>query len=270
MYYLEAKNHGPSSNYPITRIVMHGTVTLCVAGGARAVAQMFHNTSRDASTQYVVDPGEVVRCVPDDTIAYGAPPNKGAIHVEQTDIQGGSPSRWQDASHQSMLRLAARLVASLCLKFDIPIRKIGPRDLLAGRKGICGHADVSYAWHQTDHIDPGTDYPWDQFIALVQEAAHPTPPPATPKGNKIMLIGTVKNDARGFVGDGVTCRWVQDVGYRAILIDAGAYVIPAEFDSYKGLYATIGRRDELSDPGPSPDPTKPDPALYHYVAPVTS
>lgn len=179
MDFIGAKQHGPAANFPIQRIVMHGTVSPCVPGGARAVAAMFARSTRPASTQYVVDPTTVVQCVRDNVIAYGAPPNQGSIHVEQCDPQGSNAARWQDANHQAMLRLAARLVAALCKKYDIPIRKITATDLRAGRKGICGHADVSNAWHQTDHVDPGTSYPWAQFIALVKQAANPPKPKPT-------------------------------------------------------------------------------------------
>lgn len=175
MFFQQARNHGPAGNLPITRIVMHGTVSPCRAGQARATAHMFSTTTRDASTQYVVDPGEVVQCVKDNVIAYGAPPNKGAIHVEQCDPQAGLGSRWQDANHQAMLRRAAALVAVLCTKYKIPIRKIDAHDLLRGKKGICGHLDVTQAWHQTTHVDPGPDYPWDQFISLVKFYAEGAP-----------------------------------------------------------------------------------------------
>jgi hypothetical protein len=111
---------------------MHGTVTPCVPGGARAVARMFATTKRNASTQYIVDPGEIVQAVRDDTIAYGAPPNKGAIHVEQCDMQEGpgiTVAGRQPPGHAPPRRA---LVARLCLKYDVPIRKLNAADLKAG------------------------------------------------------------------------------------------------------------------------------------------
>lgn len=213
MDFIPARQHGPAANFPIMRIVMHGTVSPCVAGGARDVAKMFKNSNRDASTQYVVDPSEVIQCVKDDTIAYGAPPNKGAIHVEQCDPQAGDRSRWRDANHQAMLRLAAQLVAKLCLKYDIPIRKIDSSDLLAGRKGICGHKDVSLAWHQTDHVDPGPDYPWDQFISLVKQYANPAPIPAPTRKGKMRLIQPGGPGNPIYVTDGMKIRWVRADGF---------------------------------------------------------
>jgi len=40
-------------------------------------------------------------------------------------------------------------------------------DLKAGRRGVCGHTDVTDAWHQSDHDDPGPWFPWDKFMAVV-------------------------------------------------------------------------------------------------------
>lgn len=241
MEFLAARQHGPADNYPITRIVMHGTVSPCVPGGAAAVARMFHTSSRDASTQYVVDPTTVVQCVPENVIAYGAPPNKGAIHVEQCDPQGGSPSRWQDAPHQAMLRLAARLVAGLCKKYDLPIRKLDPADLLAGRKGICGHADVSQAWHQTDHVDPGPDYPWEQFLSLVRYYATPaTTPPSTTAKDELMFIVSLKSSPAQYVSNGLTRRWIPGPSYKADLITAGLNPHVFEFETVNGLEAMAG------------------------------
>ena len=40
-------------------------------------------------------------------------------------------------------------------------------DLKAGKRGVCGHTDVTDAWHQSDHDDPGPWFPWDRFMAVV-------------------------------------------------------------------------------------------------------
>jgi hypothetical protein len=49
----------------------------------------------------------------------------------------------------------------------VPAIKVGPSELKAGQRGICSHKDVSDAWHQSDHWDPGTGFPWTNFMALV-------------------------------------------------------------------------------------------------------
>lgn len=218
MRYIPAARHGGPTNFPIKRIVMHGTVSPCLPGDAYQVAEMFAHSTRDASTQFVVDPGEVIRCVPDGVVAYGAPPNTGEIHVEQCDMQYARPTptqrkRWQDVLHQQMLHRSAQLVAGLCVKYSIPIVKLSYLDLRAGKKGICGHADVSAAWHLTTHTDPGPDYPWTQFIALVKAYAHPAPTPTpAPAGDEMrarMYFDSAAPTPRPvYIGDGITKRWV--------------------------------------------------------------
>lgn len=163
-----AAHTSAGSNYPITRIVIHGTVSPCVKGGARATAAYFGNQSAGGSAHYIVDPGEAVQDVYDAVIAWHAPPNQGSIGVELCDPETGPASRWDDAAHTAMLKRAAALVAGLCLAYDVPVRKIGPKSLLAGKHGICGHVDVSNAWHQSDHTDP-RDFPWAKFMRMVRD-----------------------------------------------------------------------------------------------------
>lgn len=167
-----AKFHGSDDNKPITRIVIHGTVSACEPGGARATAAYFRDTvTRPSSAHYVVDPDEDVQCVFDSVEAYHAPPNRGSLGIELCDPQTGSGARWHDENHQKMLKRAAKLVARLALAYGVPVVRLSVEDLKAGKHGICGHVDVSNAWHQTDHSDPGDGFPWDQFMTLVEAAA---------------------------------------------------------------------------------------------------
>lgn len=164
--YIPARHHGGTQT-AVTRIVIHGTVSPTVRGGARSVANYFKTVSRPASAHYVVDPGEVVQCVRENTVAYHAPPNTGSIGIELCDPQKGASSRWDDAGHEAMLKLAADLVRDVAKRWGVPLRRLTVADLKAGRKGICGHVDVSNAFGQTDHSDPGTGFPWARFMQLV-------------------------------------------------------------------------------------------------------
>lgn len=181
-----AKFHGGANNKPIHRVVIHCTVSPCQPGNARSVANYFKSAvTRPSSAHYVVDPAEIVQCVGDSTVAYHAPPNTNSIGVELSDMQAGAITRWQDANHKAMLALAAPLVARLCLAYDVPITRLSVADLKAKKHGICGHVDVSNAFHETTHTDPGNGFPWDAFMKQVKEAAmeiqsgrKPTPKPA--------------------------------------------------------------------------------------------
>lgn len=164
-----AKFHGERENRPIRRLVIHCTVSPCEVGGARNVARYFRDTvTRPSSAHVIVDPGEAVQVVYDSWVAYHAPPNPGSIGIELCDPMTGPASRWDDENHRRMLRNAAIVVARYCLSENIPPWKIGPAKVAENRKGVCGHADVSVAFGQTNHTDPGTGFPWRKFMRQVR------------------------------------------------------------------------------------------------------
>lgn len=68
-----------------------------------------------------------------------------------------------------MLQHAANWIRTVANEYDISKQKINATQLRAGASGICGHADVSEAWKESDHTDPGAGFPWDVFIELINE-----------------------------------------------------------------------------------------------------
>ena len=191
-------------NVPVSRIVLHGTVSPCVRGGARSVASYFQSSSAGGLAHYIVDPGEIVQCAGDNLIVWHAPPNKGSIGVELTDPQDATgPRRWFDPAHTAMLEQAAGLVARLCVKHDLPDTYVDRTAMLAGARGITTHNEVSQAWRQSDHSDPGPGFPIAHFIDLVRShrtpAVVPVPPkptpapaliPSTPSGDRMLVLIT--------------------------------------------------------------------------------
>jgi hypothetical protein len=144
-------------------------------GGARRIAAYFQSTVAGGSAHYVIDPGEVIQTAWDSVICHHAPPNQHSLGVEFCDWVGGGPNRsrplplqrWTDEPHLRMLKLGARLVAELCLAYQVPVRMVGPLGLKAGRKGICEHSDVSEAFRQSSHWDLG-EFPRRRFIRMVK------------------------------------------------------------------------------------------------------
>jgi hypothetical protein len=164
------KFHGAANNDPITRVVIHGTVSRCVPGGAIAVARYFRDlVIRPSSAHYVCDPLFTRQVTWDSVVAYHAPPNQHSIGIELCDIQGGSPRRWRGPNHRLMLNRGALVTAKLCAAYGIPPIRLTVTELKEGKHGICGHVDVSNAFHQTDHTDPGPDFPWGYFMDLVNK-----------------------------------------------------------------------------------------------------
>lgn len=163
-----AYRHGDNDNKPIRRIVIHSTVSPCELGGARNIAGYFRSSSAGGSAHYVVDPGEVVQVVYDSTVAYHAPPNQHSLGVELCDYPvAGSAARWKDREHRLMLDRAAMLVAQLCLAYGVPGYYRNATQLRGGAHGVTTHAQVSEAFRQSSHWDPGA-WPRRRFMRKVR------------------------------------------------------------------------------------------------------
>lgn len=188
----------------VDRVVIHATCpnlgypTASLSGHAYATALYFQHPTVESSAHYIYDAGaNEEHCVPDDTVAYHAPPNQNSIGIE---ICGELYTRLQWTSPEVFpgVVAAAQRTAELCTRFDIPIRKLSPDDLRMGRRGICGHIDVSTAFRQSTHTDPGTAFPWDDFIPLVESFVNGVDMPLTPA--EIAEIWA--NPTPNYTGDG--------------------------------------------------------------------
>jgi N-acetyl-anhydromuramyl-L-alanine amidase AmpD len=150
-------------------VVVHGTVSPCALGGARAVARFFATHGQPTSAHYTVDPGETVQSVGDHVVAYHCGHNTGSIAFELCDPQAGPGSRWRDTPHRLMLDRAARDVAQTCLAYGIETRRPSVAELRSrGPHCIYGHNDSRLAFGSTTHSDPGPDFPWDDFLKAVR------------------------------------------------------------------------------------------------------
>lgn len=127
-----------------------------------------HRPDRTSAHIYV-DGDSATRALPLGNVAYGCHPTGNARSVQFELV-----ASWSDAT----MRVAAPLVAEACRRYGIPIRKVGPDELKRGEKGICGHGDVTLAWREGDHMDPGPRFDWGKFVGLVAAAAGGAPAPA--------------------------------------------------------------------------------------------
>jgi hypothetical protein len=177
-----AYRRSEGNNKPINRIVIHSTVSPCVEGGARNIAAYFRSSAAKGSAHYVIDPGEVVQAEFDSVICWHAPPNQGSLGNEMCDMPGPVPGdkpgtaafkaakrawRWTKPEQMRMLRRTARLTAEQCLAYDVPPVFLSPQKLRAGKRGVTTHANVSKAFHQSTHWDPGF-WPRAVFMNMVR------------------------------------------------------------------------------------------------------
>lgn len=177
-----AAHTSAGSNMPVKRIVLHSTVSPTRDGAARATAAYFRSLASGGSAHYVVDTKEVVQVVYDGVIAWHAPPNANSLGIEMCDMPSETNvARWDDAPHRAMLDLTVDLVADLCLAYSVPPWYVGKAGLLLGRRGITDHAEVSQAWHQSDHWDVGA-FPRRRFMRAVRAAVKTKRKAAKSKG----------------------------------------------------------------------------------------
>jgi N-acetylmuramoyl-L-alanine amidase len=182
-----AAHHGHGSNLPVTRVVVHATAPdvgfpkASQKGAATGSAKNMAKPSTKFQAHYIEGIDVEEHCVPDKLVALHAPPNAGSIGVEIT-ADGGDKSSFKKAKHAytreqwmsdlvfpAVVRAAGR-VRELCERHGVPKRRLTVDEVKAGKHGICGHIDVSLAFHQTTHTDPGPNFPWDEFMAMVNGA----------------------------------------------------------------------------------------------------
>lgn len=198
-------------------LVVHCTVSACVAYGSRGIAQYFQSPASGGLAHLVVDPAHTVATLDEEHACWGAPPNPGEVHLELCDPQTGPASRWADGDHQQMLHRAARVAADFCRRRALPVQRCTPAMLLAGQPGMPGHVDVSQAYGQSDHRDPGYDFPWTQWLDLVHGygtpgpaplPAPPPPPPAVPVEDTMRLVKPASGGPAVWLQSG---DWVRQV-----------------------------------------------------------
>lgn len=152
-------------------VVLHSMESQEKPGTARQVATWFGGPKApDASAHYCVDDTEIIQCVEEEAIAWGAPgANANGIQVELAGRAEQSASQWIDAYSRSMLWLAAPLVADICRRHGIPAEIVDVRGLRHGDRGITRHMDVSQAFKKSTHTDPGSGFPLKWFVSRVQQ-----------------------------------------------------------------------------------------------------
>lgn len=181
--FIQARGVNYVSSRSIRLIVLHTMENDEKPDKAEGVALWFAGMTKyeapQASAHYNIDTDSIVQSVRERDIAWGAPgANNDGIHIEHAGRAGQSFTDWFDATSIAILARSSVLVADLCLRHDIPVRKLVKGEILAGEKGICGHADISAAYppKTNPHLDPGPNFPWQDYLKRVLKSLdqHPT------------------------------------------------------------------------------------------------
>ena len=138
---------------------------------ARANASYFSNPAAKVAAHITVDDqGECYRSVADDQIAWTANgANPDSLNIEMATPAGAAMS-WSSEdwlTHDKLLEVSAAYVAHWAGLYGIPTRFVDAEGLKAGERGITTHAEVTRAGMGGDHIDPGPNFPMDDFLRRV-------------------------------------------------------------------------------------------------------
>ena len=167
--FIESPHRTSVDDRAISVVVIHTMEIREHAGAAEACAAWFASPVSEVSAHYCVDADTTIQCVRDEDIAWHARGgNTNSIGIELAGYAGQQARDWNDEYSRAVIERAARLAADVCARYSIPIRRVRASGLVAGRRGITGHADVSAAFHKSDHWDPGPAFPWGRFLRLAR------------------------------------------------------------------------------------------------------
>ena len=142
---------------------------------AENIAAYFASGNVVASAHACVDQDSLVVCLPPTDTAFAAPgANADGYQVEHAGYASQDASGWDDAASQAMLRISAAHTREIALAAGIPLRHLSDAELAAGYAGFVGHDQVSRVYKRSDHWDPGPDFPWSQYMGLVNNGAADT------------------------------------------------------------------------------------------------
>lgn len=152
---------------------------------ARAMANYQLSPAAGGSYHLVVDKdGQVARENDDIYISWSAmyTANRRGWHVCLAGRAAYTRDQW--LARTTQLDKLAEVLAAYSIRRNIPLVKLTPDQVRAEKRGVCGHADVSEAWHESDHTDPGPNFPWDIVLAkaekIKESGTMPPTPPTTP------------------------------------------------------------------------------------------
>lgn len=168
--FVQARNFHTGRLRPIRCVVLHTTEAAETLRTAENVAAWFAGSSAPmASAHFCVDSDSVIQCVREEDTAFAAPGlNSDGIQIEMAGAASQTAADWSDAYSQAMLARTARLVAGLCRRHGLPVAFVDAAGLLRGEKGVSTHAEVTKAYRQSTHTDPGKGFDMEAFLEMVR------------------------------------------------------------------------------------------------------
>jgi len=167
--FVQARNFTWANRASVDVIVIHTMEAAETLITAENVANWFASEAAPrASAHYNVDGDSIVQSVKEEHVAWHAPgANRNGIGIEHAGYARQSDGEWADPYSRSMLELSAWLVASICKRWGIPVVRLSSEDLIRGKRGLCGHREVTRAFKKSTHTDPGEHFPWTAYLEAI-------------------------------------------------------------------------------------------------------
>lgn len=161
--YTAAHNSGVRNAGQITDGIIHATE----GETAEGAASWFQNPASEGSANLVVSDYACFKTVKDLVIPWAAPPyNTRGFHVEIVGFSDWSHDEWMKVERR--IQHAAYRMALRCKWYSIPVVFRTAEELKEGLHGITTHANISIAFRQTNHTDPGPNFPVSYYMECLK------------------------------------------------------------------------------------------------------
>lgn len=209
--------------YPTSTLIKHGVVVHDSESGDGSSANLIsvlkspgnkpssHGGFFGAGYHAVTDGGGGYVQIADASAGpYSAPPlNPTWWHVCMPGFVNQTREQWLDQlSYAHILGVAHFIVDKQ--KEDNqtwPLSFIFADQLKAGLHGYTSHYQVSLAWHETTHTDPGPNFPWDVLDRIIQSLSN-----VSQQEDEIMYLATLSNGDVVVVGASVRPVSTDEIG----------------------------------------------------------
>lgn len=153
-------------------IVIHTMETPESEGRAKQVALWFAGkTAPQASAHYMIDDKMVVQSVHESDTAWAVDDwalNLASISLEHAAQAAMTGGQWGNTYSLAELSNSAHVAANIAKRWEIPIVKLTPQEILEGKSGFCGHVDITVAKSiKGGHTDPGSNFPWTEYLKMI-------------------------------------------------------------------------------------------------------